>query len=175
MGQPTLPRTPKSRLLAFGAALVLACLCSGGSVRTEPNQEEKKEPLAPGIDRVVKAHASAGRADVNGKQTVTVRLTIEKGWHIFANPVESDFYREAETKLTMTSQGKISDIHVVYPPGKTLQDDSGSFKAYEDEVTITANLRRASGNGPLELSIRLQACSAEKKRCILGTIRMTVP
>ena len=38
-------------------------------------------------DSVVKATAAAAKPDADGKQTVTLTLAIDKGWHLYANPV----------------------------------------------------------------------------------------
>src|SRR4029453_17155395 len=38
----------------------------------------------------VKLTASAGKADAEGRQVVTVTMDIEKPWYAYANPVEHD-------------------------------------------------------------------------------------
>ena len=40
-----------------------------------------------GSDSVVKATATASKPDADGKQTVTITLTIDPKYHLYANPV----------------------------------------------------------------------------------------
>jgi hypothetical protein len=125
-------------------------------------------------DAVVKASATAAEPGADGKQVVTLKLDIEKPWHLYANPTPADF-PGIPTTVTVEKL-KPADVQVDYPPGKLVKDAVvGDYKVYEDKVTIKATVQRAKDDkGPLDLSIRVQACT--DKQCLLpGTIKLTVP
>jgi DsbC/DsbD-like thiol-disulfide interchange protein len=124
----------------------------------------------------VKVMAKASAPDAAGKQTVTLTLDIDKGWHIYANPVGNEDLDGAKTIITITGKTKPQAVKVEYPPGMPRQDKIvGPHKVYEDRVTIQALVQRAQGDvGPLEVSIQVNAC--DKDKCLRpGQIRLTVP
>jgi DsbC/DsbD-like thiol-disulfide interchange protein len=125
---------------------------------------------------VVKISAKADKPDDNGKQTVTVTLTIEKPWHLYANPVGQDDLVSTQTVMTVKAKEKLDDVKIEYPAGKLLKDKVvGDYKVYEDEVTIKASVKRAKGDtSPLELTLKFQAC--DDKRCLEGaTVTVKAP
>lgn len=121
----------------------------------------------------VKVAATAGKPDATGAQTITVKLSIEKTWHIYANPVENEEVTQAQTSVTIKAAGKPVAAKVNYPAGKLHKEkDMGAMKVYEDDVTITADVPKVEG--PLEISVKFQACDA--KRCLLPkTVKFNLP
>jgi DsbC/DsbD-like thiol-disulfide interchange protein len=111
-------------------------------------------------DSVVKIEATAARPDAAGMQEVTVTLTVDKAYHLYANPVPEDFPGIPVT-LTFTAQAKPADATITYPKGKEINDATiGKYRVYEDKVEIKAKLHRARGDdGPLEMSLKIQACN----------------
>jgi DsbC/DsbD-like thiol-disulfide interchange protein len=126
-------------------------------------------------DAVVKTTATADKPDADGKQTVTITLDIEKPWHLYANPPGNEDVENAQTVITVTSKTKPENVKVEYPPGKLHKDPLGDFKIYEGKVVIKAHVKRAKGDsGPLEVSIKMQACS--DKTCLIpSTVKVPVP
>jgi DsbC/DsbD-like thiol-disulfide interchange protein len=125
---------------------------------------------------VVKAVAEATRPDADGNQTITLTLTVEKPYHIYANPVGNDSLDDAATVVAIEAKEKPEAVKVDYPPGEVKKDAAlGDYKIYEGKVTIKAQVRRARGDsGPLAVSIKLQAC--DKSSCLVpGTVKLTVP
>jgi DsbC/DsbD-like thiol-disulfide interchange protein len=110
----------------------------------------------------VKVKASAGKVGDGGKQTVTVELTIDKGWHVYANPVGNEDLEPAKTVVEVKSAGKPVAAKVNYPAGTPHTDKAvGTFSIYEGQVTIQADVQRAAADaGPLEVSVKYQACNA---------------
>jgi DsbC/DsbD-like thiol-disulfide interchange protein len=143
---------------------VLAC--------TEP------ELLAQGAkksDALVKVSTKVDKPDAEGKQVVAVALQIEPGWHIYANPPGLKDLEVNQTTVSIGGKGNPEQIKVEYPPGHLVKDAVlGDYHVYEDKITIKAMIRRAKGDtGPLEVSIKLQACN--DKMCLLpATIKQTV-
>ncbi|MFL5327700.1 MAG: protein-disulfide reductase DsbD N-terminal domain-containing protein [Gemmataceae bacterium] len=115
---------------------------------------------------VVKLKATSTKPDANGKQTITVVLTIDKSWHIYANPVGSDDLSSVQTVVNLTSTGKLEDVSIDYPHGKLIKDPIvGNYAVYENEVTIKATVKRPAGSKEdLEVTAKIQACS--DKSCL---------
>jgi DsbC/DsbD-like thiol-disulfide interchange protein len=126
-------------------------------------------------DSVVKVDIQADKPDANGSQTITITLDIEKGWHVYANPVENEDLTNAQTVVRVASKSKLENVKVEYPNGKLQQESGEKFKIYEGRVAIKAQVKRArSDNTPLEISITLQACN--DKTCLQPvTIKKEVP
>ncbi|MFM7149244.1 MAG: protein-disulfide reductase DsbD N-terminal domain-containing protein [Gemmataceae bacterium] len=126
-------------------------------------------------DSVVKAEIKAGRPGGDGKQELAVTLTIDPKYHIYANPVGNEDFSSNQTTLSVT--GKNADeAKVEYPEGVTKKDGIvGDYKIYHGKVTLKALVQRsAGGNSPLEVKVKIQACS--DKTCLMpATITLMVP
>ncbi len=141
------------------AALSAGLLLSAGSAPAAP----------PTSASVVKATAVAGRPGPDGKQVVTLTLAVDKGWHIYANPVGWDGAAAGQTVVTVKAKGELADVKVDYPRGKeaTTEDIDANGKnvrvhyfIYEDKATIPITVTRAKGDdSPLELTVAVQACN----------------
>ena len=118
-------------------------------------------------DSVVKATATAEKPDAAGKQVVTLTLAIDKGWHLYANPVGAEDFASVQTTVKVKAKGPLDGVKVVYPTGKEIKDATlGAYKVYEDTAAITITANRAKGDdSPLELTIKVQACN--EKTCLL--------
>ncbi len=130
----------------------------------------------PKSDDKVKVAASATKPDADGNQVVTLTLDIEKPWHLYANPVGNDDLADSQVVVAINAKVKPESVKIDYPEGKVVKDAAvGNYKIYEDKVTIKAQVRRSKGDsGPLEVSIKLQACS--DKGCLLpATVKVQVP
>lgn len=125
-------------------------------------------------DKVVKATATASQPDATGKQVVTITLQIDKGWHAYANPVGPKDFPGLPTTVTVDAKSKPQGVSVTYPRGKAEKDERGAdYFVYENQAVIKAVVQRAKGDtGPLEVSVRVQACTS--KNCLLpATIKLT--
>jgi hypothetical protein len=147
-----------------GLGLMLALLAVGFAVQTG---------TAGGKLDPVKVAASAGKPGDDGQTTVTVKLNIDKNWHIYANPVELEDLAPAQTTVTVKSAGKKIAAKVKYPAGIPHDEKGiGKFKVYEGNITIEA--RVPSSAAPLEVSVMFQACDA--KQCLLPkTVKIKLP
>ncbi len=125
-------------------------------------------------DTVVKAEAEAGKVADDGTQTVTVTLTIDKGWHLYANPVGNEDLTDNQVVVTLTSKNKLNNVKVEYPAGIEHKDKTiGDYKIYEGTVTIKAKVTRNKGDSePIDVSVKVQAC--DKSQCLLpATVKLT--
>jgi DsbC/DsbD-like thiol-disulfide interchange protein len=126
-------------------------------------------------DGVVKVSATADKPDADGKQTVTIVLAHDAGWHTYANPVGLEDLASAQTSVTVSAKEKPDEVKVEYPAGKLVKDKVvGDYKVYEDKVTIKAAVKRAKGDvSPLEVTVKFQACT--DKQCLLpAAVKLTV-
>jgi len=148
--------------------LVVALAVVVGSDVRLPAQAKKS-------DAVVKMTAKGSKPDADGKQTVTVTIQIDKGWHIYANPVDNEDLKSNATVVSLTGKEKLQDMKVEYPPGKLKKDTIvGDHKIYEDKVEIKVRVQRAKGDaGPLEATVRIHSCNNDS--CLLpGSVKVPV-
>jgi DsbC/DsbD-like thiol-disulfide interchange protein len=127
-------------------------------------------------DSKVKITASASKPNAAGKQTVTVTLVHDKGWHTYANPVGNDDLASTKTVVTVSAKGKALAAKVDYPAGTLKKDkDVGDYKIYDDKTEIKAAVQRDPGDSSaLEVNVTIFAC--DEKNCLPGaTVKVTVP
>lgn len=124
-------------------------------------------------DSVVKATAVAGKQSQDGKQTIEVTLTIDQGWHLYANPCLAIQGNEVVVKAS--AGGKDLDAKVEYPKGTPVKDEVGAYEIYEGKVTIKVTVDRSKlGSKSVDLIVNVHACTKEK--CLLGgDIKLNVP
>jgi hypothetical protein len=124
-------------------------------------------------DSVVKATAVAGKQGQDGKQTIEVTLTIDQGWHLYANPNLA--IPGTEVVVKASAGGKDIDAKVEYPKGTPVKDSVGAYEIYEGKVTIKLSVDRSKlGSKPIDLNVQVSACTKEK--CLLpGEIKLNVP
>jgi DsbC/DsbD-like thiol-disulfide interchange protein len=151
--------------LGLFAVAVLAFACSAQLDAGDKTKSESK----------VKVTAEASKIDKDGMQTVTITLAIEKGWHLYANPVNHDFLEGAQTRVKVAAKSKVSEVRVKYPAGKVHVEKTGNYDVYEGVVKIEVSLKRAAGDtAPLAISIDVQACDSSV--CLKeSTIKLMAP
>jgi DsbC/DsbD-like thiol-disulfide interchange protein len=117
--------------------------------------------------------AKADKPDANGKQTITLTLEIEPGWHAYANPQPNPDFPARPTKVTVVGNVKADDVKIDYPKGKLKKDKmEGDYRVYEGTETIRIQI--PAGKGPLTLRIEVQTCN--EGMCLLpGTLTVKVP
>jgi uncharacterized protein YyaL (SSP411 family) len=110
----------------------------------------------------------------DGKRKVVVTLLVADGWHIYANPVESESLAESQTVATLLVDGKAVKADLAYPKGRQYTDAAGEkYNVYLGTVRITG-ITRAPVDSKLEARIQVTACKDGK--CLLpSTIRIGPP
>jgi DsbC/DsbD-like thiol-disulfide interchange protein len=152
-----------------GAALVIAGFVML-ALATRPADAGGKS------DEEVKLTATAGKLDGSGKQTITLTAVINKGWHIYANPVGNEDLAAAATVIKVVAKAKPQEIKVNYPAGTEANDKViGKYRYYEDKVEIPIDIQRAEGDtGPLEISVRFMACNKSGVCKLPATVKLAV-
>lgn len=108
-------------------------------------------------DSRAKISVASTAPDESGKQLVTVTLDVKKGWHMYANPVDNEDLRGAQTVVKILGA---KDTNVLYPPGLPQSNNTfGSHKVYEGRTNIKVVVVRPAGdNRPLEVEVKGQVC-----------------
>lgn len=153
-------RLPTTLALVFGTSLAF-------SVHPAAAQAMKS-------DAKVKAAVSADKPDGSGQQAITIKLSIDKGWHLYANPVGNADLASTQTKLAVIGKGEA--VKIDYPAGVEVKDDTiGNYRIYKGDVAIKAVVKRPAGEtGPLEMTLFFQAC--DDSTCLLpATVKLSVP
>jgi uncharacterized protein YyaL (SSP411 family) len=123
------------------------------------------ESAGPGDSR---DHVAVSAQVVAGGAAVEVRLVIDPGFHINANPASEDYLVPTRVTALDGSLGAID-----YPPGKPFRAAfaTESIDVYEGELVLRAPV---SGELPTRLQIEIQACDDEV--CLApDTVEVAVP
>jgi uncharacterized protein len=148
--------------------------------KKEPKGEAPKSPVGAGplkSEDVVKLSATAGKVD-NGKQTIEIKLAIEKPWHIYANPSGSDATAGNQTTVSIRIGGKPVEAVIEYLTGELVEDkEVGNYRIYEKETVIKALLEgQGGGEVALEVWVKIQACTkGPNGRCMAPATLKTTP
>ncbi|OGS37325.1 MAG: hypothetical protein A2293_06455, partial [Elusimicrobia bacterium RIFOXYB2_FULL_49_7] len=113
----------------------------------------------------------------NKKAKLLFRIRLEKGWHIYANPVHSDFLVPAT--ITVKGGDAVMVDSIVYPSGVEKSFFGVTEGFYEGEVSVAVILHcDVSGAHPIEVNLRYQACDdrvclppAEKTLSLTMTVK----
>jgi DsbC/DsbD-like thiol-disulfide interchange protein len=121
-------------------------------------------------DAEVKVKFEAGKAEA-GKQVITIHLEVNKGWHIYSNPVGNEDLAGAQTVVVVKGSVKPALVKIDYPKGHIIKDKVlGNYGTYEGKIAIKATVQRADGDTePLEVSVRFQACN-DRGSCLFPAI-----
>ena len=127
-------------------------------------------------DAEVKVNIEAGKADA-GKQVITIHLEVNKGWHIYSNPVGNEDLAGAQTVVMVKGKIKPASVKIDYPKAHVIDDKIlGKYGTYEGKIAIKATVQRAEGDtGPLEVSVRFQACNDRGSCLFPATVKKEVP
>lgn len=129
-------------------------------------------------DSEVKVKAIASPIDAAGKQEVVLTLDVNKGWHIYANPVGNEDFESARTTVKIDAKAKPADVKIAYPKGDIHEIKMiGKVGVYQGKIEIRATVLRADGDkGPLDVSVKFMACGDANGQCLLpATVKVAVP
>ena len=167
--------------IILGCLFTLAgCSSSGtkpGSESLGPTPSVAEEKRIASVD-VVKAEVQPVEITVGGSAETTVRLAIQSGYHVNANPPTFSYLIPVE--LTVTPSEGISVSAISYPPGinMKLAFSETPLAVYEGNIelkaTVKADKSAKPGQHSLAAKLRLQAC--DDKVCYPpGTRDLAIP
>ncbi|MCS7159838.1 MAG: protein-disulfide reductase DsbD family protein, partial [Gemmatales bacterium] len=116
--------TAKRSWLSVSLGVIVTCSLAQA-------QETKPQP--------VRITAQLSKPDSQGRQTLTVRLALENGWYIYANPVGAS--GPIATTVQVNAAVPLREVQVEYPQGKTKTVAGETYRIYQDEVEIRVVLR----------------------------------
>ena len=161
-----------------GMCVALHLYLDEKEAKPEKKGPKKESPTSAPLTRsedVVTLKATAGKID-NCKQSFEIKVTIDKPWHIYANPPGNAGAAGNQTSVSICVAGKPVDAEITYPKGSEVVDEVvGNYRIYEGEVTIKATLQRKD-DAALDVQVKFQACTkGANGRCLApSTIKMTV-
>jgi hypothetical protein len=146
-----------------------------GSHTARPRVAEKvgNEAPAPEESRLPKSadHVRASLARSEGtRDRLVVRLVIDEGWHVNANPASFPFLIPTEVQLDAAAPS----ARVHYPPGSAFRPAFApdAIQVYEGTLEIPVELG-SDADPPSSVGLRFQACDAS--RCLPpGRIDLTL-
>lgn len=105
---------------------------------------------------------------------VAVQLMVKEGWHIVANPSQSEFARPTEVKMKTKQNVRLKGVK--YPKDKLhrMEGEEEPYHVYDGKVFVYALLepdaKEKADKAQLEFHIRYQACNDTE--CVMETIVM---
>lgn len=167
--------------IASGIVAVSALLVSGRYVtHARPGQEASAAQDAGAIARPILDNSrfhmptSAGKVrttswikpggEPTASSIIFTRLTIDRGWHVNANPASLPFLIPTEEAARIN--GKPAKLDVVYPQGRNSDVvlQGTAIRVYDDGTTLKASiapqtLNRLTSDETLTLEVTVQSCS----------------
>ena len=168
---------------------VLICLlfcaaCAKPAAETKPAVTESKPAAAtnnsPRIAStdVVKVTPEELTLAKGQSAYAVVRLQIQSGYHINANPPSFPYLKATELELAPAGGISVSSITYPDPLTKTFPFADGPLKVYEGDTEVKAMLKAApaaeAGKHNLSAKLRVQACD-DQVCYVPGTIDLTIP
>jgi DsbC/DsbD-like thiol-disulfide interchange protein len=165
------------RILAILSLLALLSACTKTEPTTAaPSPSPSSQPITS--ESVVKAAALPVEVTAGGSVEATVRLTIQAGYHINANPPSFSYLRA--TALDVSPAEGVSLGFVTYPKAlnKKFAFAETPLAVYEGETDLKANLKTDKAAKPGQRSIpatvRIQAC--DEQVCYApGELKLSIP
>ena len=159
------------------ALLLLLCLLITACAKTGTNTTDNEPPRINSVD-VVKAMPQETTLAPGESGDALVRLQIQNGYHVNANPPSQSFLKATEIELK--PQQGISVEFITYPDPllRTFSFSETPLKVYEGETNLKLRLHAekttTAGKHNLSAKLRVQAC--DDKVCYApGAIDVTVP
>jgi len=167
------------KTLVVFACLLLTAACFKPAVETaQPPSANKNQSSPIASTSVVKVTPEELTLAKGASGDAVVRLQIQQGYHINANPPTFPYLKA--TELELTPAGGVSVEFITYPDPltKTFSFADAPLKVYEGETLVKAKLKAArsaeTGKHNLSAKLRVQAC--DDQVCYApGTIDLAIP
>lgn len=151
-----------ARVTLITIVLLLLAACTKPAADTSPSSAGSNEPPRIASTDVVKATPDELTLAKGESGYANVRLQIQNGYHINANPPTFPYLKA--TELEITPANGISVDFVSYPDALTKKFSFADepLKVYEGETIVKAMLKAGpsapSGKHNLSAKLRVQAC-----------------
>src|SRR5215470_15762327 len=172
-------KTLKLFVIALAGLVFVACARPAADNKQPAGTAGSSERPPIASTDVVKATLEELTLAKGQSAYANVRLQIQNGYHINANPPSFPYLKA--TELALKPAGGISVEFIKYPDPVTKNfsfNPDGPLKVYESEAIVKAMLKAApsveTGKHNLSATLRVQAC--DDQVCYApGTIDLTIP
>jgi len=156
-------------LLICLAVLLTVAACSKPGSAPEPANIAGASPSAQRItsESVVKADAQPIEIPAGGSADAIVRLTIQSGYHVNANPPTFPYLKA--TVLEITPSDGVSDGQIFYPKPveRKFAFAEKPLSVYEGETDLKVSLKaeKAAQKGERSIAARLRIQACDNQVC----------
>jgi len=169
-------------LIGFALLLFINSACS--KTAPNPNSESANAPAAsPAAQRItseglVRVAVQPAEIPAGGSDEVIVRVTIQSGYHVNANPPTYPYLKA--TQLELSPADGVSVGLVTYPKAlnKKVAFADKPLAIYEGETELKATLKadKAAKTGARSLSAKLHIQACDDQVCYQpGTLDFAIP
>ena len=157
--------------------LLLLCLLITACAKAPTNTTDSEPPHVNSVD-VVKASPQETTLAPGKSGDVLVRLQIQNGFHVNANPPSQSYLKATEIELKPQEGFSVEFITYPDPLVRTFAFSETPLKVYEGETNlklrVLADKTAKPGKHNLSATLRVQAC--DDKVCYApGALDVTVP
>jgi DsbC/DsbD-like thiol-disulfide interchange protein len=164
--------------------IVLLCLLSSAActktatVNKQPATNANSAPPRIASTDVVKATPEELTLAKGASGDAVVRLQIQNGYHINANPASFSYLIATQLDVTPTNGVTVDFITYPDPQTRTFAFADGPLKVYEGDTMVKVKLKAGpaaeTGKHNLSAKLRVQAC--DEQVCYApGTIDVALP
>ncbi len=177
-----LTRMPQRNLFLFISltTLVLFSACSktvGPPARSTPTESSATTSRVSSVN-FVKAAVGEVQISAGGSADAIVRVTIQSGYHINANPASDSYLKATELALQPGDGVSVGFISYPSPLTRKFSFSKKPLAVYEGEVAIRVMLKAAgpAPKGPHSFAAKLSVQACDDQVCYApGTIDLSIP
>jgi DsbC/DsbD-like thiol-disulfide interchange protein len=171
-------------MMTHSARILLACLTmllvSAACSKPAPNSASPAESPAQRItsEGVVKVTAQRVEIPAGGSAEANVRLTIQSGYHVNANPPTFSYLKA--TALEISPSDGVSVAFITYPKAvdKKFAFSEQALAVYEGDTDLKAMLKsdKTANKGERSIPARLRIQACDDQVCYPpGTLELAIP
>ncbi|MDQ6654111.1 MAG: hypothetical protein M3Y84_15400 [Acidobacteriota bacterium] len=174
----------KSRIIltSFVCLLFVLAGCAKSAITPTAQRAEtqSKPPEAKRIvsTNVIRAETNPTQISVGSFGEVIVRLTIEPGYHINANPPTYSYLKATELEIAEADGVSVNSVYYPPPLSKKLAFAEKPVAVYEGttELKVTLEADRSAKKGGRSISAKLHVQACDEQVCYPpGTLDLTIP
>ena len=165
--------------------LCLVLLLTNGACSTAPQNSNTATPASPSpvaqrvtSESVVKVSAQPVQVAAGESGETAVRITIQTGYHVNANPPTFAYLKATELELPHSPGVSLSFIVYPNPLTKTFSFAEKPLAVYEGVTDIKARLKvdKSTKPGQHDLPAKVQVQACDNQVCYApGTLEISIP
>ncbi len=174
----------KFKVVLTGVLCLLFALAGCAKTATNPpakravaSSELPENKRIASVD-VVKVDVQPTEIKGGSSGEATVRLTIQRGYHINANPPTYGYLKATELEISQDDGVSVSSIYYPSPLNKKFTFAEKPLAVYEGQTELKATLKaaKAAKTGERSISARLRVQACDDQVCYPpGILDLTIP